>query len=138
MADYNTQAAFAFIPSRPPWMNGGAEGILTSTSAVQASAHLRRRRFRFSLYGFMRLSDKEKRRKSWSALIANGSLTSTPAVRARCDGVDLDKRTNGSWAPEPRHRARSTLCIWVEFDRYSLASYADERSTEGVNGHGYR
>src|SRR5271166_5680223 len=61
--------------------------------------------------------------------------TSTPTVRGAKtpsrDGVDGDKPTNGSWAPEPRHRVRSTLCIWVGFDRWSLASYmisADRRS----------
>ena len=61
---------------------GGAEGIRTSdlpssgTRALDGTAASP-----FRLYGFMRLSDKEKRRKSGSALIANGRLTSAPAVR---------------------------------------------------------
>jgi hypothetical protein len=45
----------------------------------------------------------------------------------RYDSVDRDKRTIWSSAPEPRHRARST----VGFDRYSLGSYVralDRRS----------
>jgi hypothetical protein len=52
------------------------EGIRTSDLRSQAPTASR-----FSLYGFMRRSDKEKWLESRSAVIANGRLTPTPAVR---------------------------------------------------------
>jgi hypothetical protein len=55
---------------------GGAEGIRTSDLRSQAPTASR-----FSLYGFMRRSDKEKWLESRSAVIANGRLTPTAAVR---------------------------------------------------------
>ena len=59
-------------------LRGGAEGIRTSDLPSSGTALDGAAASQFRLYRFMRLSDKERRRKSGSALIANGRLTSTP------------------------------------------------------------